>query len=316
MKKVFLAILVVSISISMFGCKNVENEVQPELVEQTNNEVPTIIDNDKIEITQLIKDFGSKLQNVSLLSPTDILQNSIKENYGDYVSQTLINEWLKDPSIALGRLTSSPWPDRIEIISIEKVSENSYNVEGKVIEVTSVEKENNGVAASKSITLGVNKDEGNWLIDRINIEQDYDNGSIIYTNEEFGYNFNLPLSWEDYSIVKDNWEGLALGNSPQGEVTETGKIISIRHPLWTSENKYQDIPIMIFTHEQWDLIQKEELSIGAAPFGPKELGRNSNYIFALPARYNFAFPNGYEEVENILESNPLKPVETEKVSKP
>lgn len=316
MKKVLLVILVVSISISLFGCENVENKVQPEIVEQTNNEVPTIVDNDKVEITRLIEEFGSELKNVSLLSPADILENSIKENYGDYVSQSLINEWLKDPSIALGRLTSSPWPDRIEIISIVKISENSYIVEGEVIEITSVEKENNGVAARRPITLVVNKDEGNWLIDSINIEQYYDNGSIVYTNEEFGFNFSLPLSWKDYSIVNDKWEGVAIGNSGDGKDAEAGTIIIIRHPLWTSENQYQDIPIMIFTHDQWDLIQKEELSIGAAPIGPKELGRNSNYIFALPARYNFAFPIGYEEVENILESNPLKPIETEKVTKP
>lgn len=82
----------------------------------------------------------------------------------------------------------------------------------------------------------------------------------------------------------------------------------IRHPLWTSDKPYQDIPIMIFTHGQWDLIQDEKLSLGAAPIGPKELGRNDNYIFALPARYNYAFLLGYEEVENILESNPLKPI--------
>jgi hypothetical protein len=36
-----------------------------------------------------------------------------------------------------------------------------------------------------------------------------------------------------------------------------------------------------------------------------EFGRNSRYVFALPARYNFAFPKGYEEVEDILNGNPL-----------
>ena len=306
MKKVFLVLIVGSLSISLFGCRNVENEVPPEIVEQTNNEVPTIVDNEKIEIKRLIEEFGSKLKNVSLLSPTDILENSIKENYGDYLSQTLLNEWLEDPSIALGRLTSSPWPDRIEIISIVKVSESSYIVEGEVIEITSVEKENNGVAAKRPIILVVNKYKENWLIDSIDIEQDYDNGSIVYTNEEFGFNFTLPLSWKDYSIVLDKWEGRALGTSADSKVTEDGEIIIIRHPLWTSEKQYQDIPIMIFNYEQWELINKEELSVGAAPIGPKELGRNSNYIFALPARYNFAFPIGYEEIESILESNPLK----------
>jgi len=43
----------------------------------------------------------------------------------------------------------------------------------------------------------------------------------------------------------------------------------------------------------------------AAPMGPKELARNTKCVFALPARYNYAFPAGYEEVEEILENNPL-----------
>jgi hypothetical protein len=38
------------------------------------------------------------------------------------------------------------------------------------------------------------------------------------------------------------------------------------------------------------------------------LGVNEKYVFALPARYNYAFPAGYEEVENIIASQPLWPV--------
>ena len=63
---------------------------------------------------------------------------------------------------------------------------------------------------------------------------------------------------------------------------------------------------MIFTLSQWDSLQQGEFFIGAAPIGPSELGRNSRYVLALPARYNVAFPTGYEEVEIILNSNPLQ----------
>jgi len=87
---------------------------------------------------------------------------------------------------------------------------------------------------------------------------------------------------------------------------DSGPKISIRHPLWTTDSPRQDIPIMIFTFAQWDLIQQEKLAVSAAPIGPSELGRNANYVFALPARYNFAYPLGFEEVEKILESKPLK----------
>ena len=136
--------------------------------------------------------------------------------------------------------------------------------------------------------------------------------SIIYINTEYGFSFSLPVSWNGYRIVTTKWEGVAVGGA-QGEVpVETGPIISIRHRKWTSEIPRQDIPIMIFTISQWNALQQDKFHIGAAPIGPKELGRNSKYIFALPARYNFAFPAGYEEVEEILKNNPLQPIKINK----
>lgn len=135
-----------------------------------------------------------------------------------------------------------------------------------------------------------------------------DSGSIIYKNTEYGFTFALPSSWKGYTILTDKWEGLSLEESHQGKVAETGPIITIRHPQWTSENPRQDIPVMVFTVDQWNSLQQEKFHIGAAPIGPSELGRNSSYVFALPARYNFAFLTGYEEVEDILKSHPLKPI--------
>jgi hypothetical protein len=126
---------------------------------------------------------------------------------------------------------------------------------------------------------------------------------IIYTNTQYGFSFSLPISWEGYSIIVTKWEGNPTGSDV---IIEQGPIISIRNPKWTSANPYQDIPIMVFTLAQWDSLQQDKFHIGAAPIGPSELGRNTRYVFALPARYNFAFPTGYEEVEKILEGNPLK----------
>jgi hypothetical protein len=92
-------------------------------------------------------------------------------------------------------------------------------------------------------------------------------------------------------------------------VTQTGPEIFIRNPAWTEKEPTQDIPIMVFTLEQWNELKQEKFHIGAAPIGPSELGRNSKYVFVLPARYNFAFLKGFEEVEKILAEKPLKPAE-------
>ncbi|MHB8063731.1 MAG: hypothetical protein ACYDG2_14040 [Ruminiclostridium sp.] len=135
------------------------------------------------------------------------------------------------------------------------------------------------------------------------------NKSIVYKNTKYGFNFTLPMSWQGYTIVKENWKGSASDDSQGLKDKLTGPMISIRHPLWTSENPRQDIPIMVFTQDQWNLLLQGKFNIGAAPIGPSELGHNSTYVFALPARYNFAFPIGFEEVEAILKSSPLQPIE-------
>lgn len=129
------------------------------------------------------------------------------------------------------------------------------------------------------------------------------NNNVEYKNTEYSFRFSLPDNWKGYTTINKKWEGLLL-DSTSGEKI-TGPEIFIRNPLWTSNNPYQDIPIMIFTPAQWDLVQKEKVSLGAAPIGPNELGKNSQYIFALPARYNFAFPSGFEEVSRIIDSKPL-----------
>jgi hypothetical protein len=256
-----------------------------------NKEVETVVQ-------KLVTDFGSKLKNVSLLAPEDVLKNSIQESYGDLVSPALLATWQSDLKNVPGRGTSSPWPERIEIISMEKISDSRYEIKGEIIRMTSVEMVNGGVAGKNPITLEAEKIQNRWLI------TSYENNEVtVYRNGEYGFSFSLPDSWQGYSVVTDQWEGT---NHKSAVTEENGPLVSIRHPQWTAQNPRQDIPIMVFTHNQWNLLQERKFSVGAAPIPPKELGRNTKYVFALPARYNFAFPTGYEEVEKILENNPLK----------
>ena len=126
-----------------------------------------------------------------------------------------------------------------------------------------------------------------------------------YSNTTYGFTFTLPPRWKGYQIINSRWEGNLLDGS--SSIKFNGPIISIRHPLWTTLNPRQDIPIMIFTSAEWNLIQQEKLSVSAAPIPPTLLGQNSQYIFALPARYNYAFPIGFEEVQTIIDSKPLHP---------
>lgn len=306
MKKSLLLILVLLLSVSLFGCMNNGTGDKSNQNGASQGETENNQKNDETAVKKLVEDFGRQLQAVSLQAPQDILEKSMQEQYGAFVSPNLLKIWLADPLNAPGRLTSSPWPERIEIKSIEKLSETQYKVQGEVIEMTSAEKEHGGSFGKYDITLVVEKINDRWLINDATMGPEKVSSAVQYQNTEFGFSFSLPDSWKGYSIVTDKWQGVAIVGEKEGEVIETGPIISIRHPDWTKENPRQDIPIMIFTAAQWQSLQKEEFNVGAAPMGPTELGKNTSYIFALPARYNYAFPTGFEEVEKILEGKPLQ----------
>lgn len=303
MRRLFLCGLVMLLSLSFLGCANVVNLGTP----------PRTDEGGEAAVRDLVESFGSRLQAVSLLASKDIVSKSMEENYGGLVSPALLQKWLDDPTAAPGRLVSSPWPDRIDSLSVEESSKDEYQVKAEIIEVTSVEKQSGGAAAKRPVSLLIKKTEGRWLIVEVTLG-DYDKtASTVYQNTQYGFSFTLPTTWDGYSIVTEKWEGYALDSKGAvvDEKAETGSLILLRHPAWTERNRRQDIPIMVFTLNQWESLQKGEFHVGAAPTNPSEFGRNSKYVFALPARYNYAFPEGYEEVENILESKPLQVNETD-----
>ena len=167
MKKTLLAGVILSLVVWMIGCTVKENKTPLTGTGEVQEHVEQQIDIDKLvkeEITNLVKDFGRKLQSVSLLSLKDILEKSIEENYSEFVSQELMKQWIDKPENAPGRLVSSPWPDRIEVESVEKLSDDEYKVEGKIIEITS---NVNDKAISRQITLTVKQIHEKWLIDDV-----------------------------------------------------------------------------------------------------------------------------------------------------
>ena len=126
---------------------------------------PTATVDEKARVTAVVEGFGKKLASVSLLATTAAAD--IRAQYADYVAPALLDQWAGDPSQAPGRLTSSPWPDRIEIISITRVSAGEYAVTGSIVEVTSVEVNTGGAAAEIPLQLTLQKDDQSrwWITD-------------------------------------------------------------------------------------------------------------------------------------------------------
>lgn len=129
---------------------------------------------------------------------------------------------------------------------------------------------------------------------------------VKYDNAQYGFIFFLPADWQGYSILNKTWQGTpAASEGDVNAVKVSGPLIYIRNPNWTTKNPYEDIPVAVFTPDQWDQVQAGQLDVYAAPFPPSELGRNKNYVFGLPPRYNYDFRAGFEEVEKIMQNNPL-----------
>ncbi len=126
--------------------------------------------------------------------------------------------------------------------------------------------------------------------------------AVVYRNDEFGFTFAMPDSWRGFLIVHTTWEGNSL-LAPS--TTQTGTKILIRHPQWTADQPYEDIPVLVFTIAQWNLYLAEAFTVSAAPVPAIELGKNNQYVFALPPRWNFDYLEGYEEAEAIVASSPL-----------
>jgi predicted carbohydrate-binding protein with CBM5 and CBM33 domain len=128
--------------------------------------------------------------------------------------------------------------------------------------------------------------------------------AVEYKNAKYSFTFSLPQGWKGYTIVTDKWEA----SDAQKGVVENGPIVCIRHPDWTRENPRQDIPIVVFTLAQWASAEKSNLYVGGSAIGFHELGRNRKYAFAVSTRYNEADVAGREEVDKILQHEPLHPL--------
>jgi hypothetical protein len=116
---------------------------------------------DKAAVRSTITTFGQQLQKVSLLAPN--ASTTIASTYAAYATPQLLASWEADPESAPGRLTSSPWPDHIDITSVQKTSEG-YAVQGNLILMTSNEVEHGGNAGSEPVSLQLVKTDGKWLI--------------------------------------------------------------------------------------------------------------------------------------------------------
>lgn len=118
-------------------------------------------------IQELIEGFGNNLKNVELVAPQEIREEEIEKYYKGYLTKELL-ERLKINPEGIGKQTSSPWPEKIEITSLIFLSPDKAEINGEIIEMTS-----SGESGRRKIILEitlVDKFLRKWLISDIKIE--------------------------------------------------------------------------------------------------------------------------------------------------
>lgn len=132
-----------------------------------------------------------------------------------------------------------------------------------------------------------------------------------YLNIDYGLFVALPDEWTGHGVTIFEWSAEDVTSSASDRTVAKGPLIHIVDPAVAGGNPRQDIPIMVFTLEQWGHVGgvDGDWSVSAAPIPPSELARNSTYVFALPARYNYAFPPGWEEVDQLIKDGAVRAFE-------
>jgi hypothetical protein len=191
-------------------------------------------------VRRVVDEFGLQLKDVSLMAPKEDVADAMNDNYGAFVVPELLAEWENDPLNAPGRLTSSPWPERIEIRAIQKESDTRYVVEGDIVEVTN---EGGGTgeepteAARRPIVLGVERRGGEWKIVMVKIEPYAGDGQwLLSSPNSQGVRFMYPLELPTTYISAVEWPPLVERTVNEYSCTP-GPITDADGPLKTQERR-------------------------------------------------------------------------------
>jgi hypothetical protein len=126
-------------------------------------------------IYQVVGEFGARLRDVDMSAPTqNILAVLNFDIMKKLITDRLYQVFMQDTSRIPGRITSSPWPESIQIVSVRKLDDTSYTVNGSIILMTSNALAQGGNAGLLPITLTLKKTSlrpgkamSAWLIDDV-----------------------------------------------------------------------------------------------------------------------------------------------------
>jgi hypothetical protein len=125
---------------------------------------------------------------------------------------------------------------------------------------------------------------------------------VLYHNSEYGLDFSLPESWRGYSVLVQRWESSAHKPALDQDVTVGHRpVIVLRNPAWRADDPRQDIPILVFTREQWAADMQDGIYAGGVTY---EISHNGRFVFGIHSRFNWdESVKGTEEAGEIVDRN-------------
>jgi hypothetical protein len=118
-------------------------------------------------IYQVVGEFGARLKDVDITASDQDMMTAVDFNLKQLVTDRLYQMFVQDKATIPGRYVSSPWPERIQINSVQKLDSGSYTVQGGLVLMTDDNVAHGGNAGEASVTLTLKKVNGTWLIDDV-----------------------------------------------------------------------------------------------------------------------------------------------------
>jgi hypothetical protein len=114
-----------------------------------------------------VGEFGARLKDVDITAPDQDMMTAVDFNLKQFITDRLYQAFVQDKSKIPGRTVSSPWPEGIEIVSVQRLDNGSYTVVGNQIMMDSDALAHGGNDGETPITLTLKKVNGTWLIDDV-----------------------------------------------------------------------------------------------------------------------------------------------------
>jgi hypothetical protein len=118
-------------------------------------------------IYQVVGEFGARLKDVDINASDQDIMTAVDFNLKQFITDRLHQVFVQDKIRIPGRYVSSPWPERIEINSIQMLDSGSYTIHGSQVVMTDDTVAHGGNAGEEPITLTLKKVNGIWLIDDV-----------------------------------------------------------------------------------------------------------------------------------------------------